>query len=252
METNVNYTIVGAFVISILSILIFSVIWLSSGLKLTGYQMYKVYMSESVSGLHPDASVEYNGVDVGTVKSIDIDPKNPHQIILLLNIKSTTPITVATRAMLNVKALTGIATLTLRDDGANHTKLKAIPPEEYPVIQTAPSLFLRLDTALTKINESFSKISQSVEFLLNEKNQRAIEQILKNTEKASQELTPFLKSSEKTVESLQKNILPATQEMMTNMNELTEDLSVLSAEIKQNPSVLIRGKTTQPLGPGEK
>ena len=48
------------------------------------YRMYAVYINESVSGLSVDAAVKYNGVDVGTVKSIQIDAENPQLVFILL------------------------------------------------------------------------------------------------------------------------------------------------------------------------
>jgi phospholipid/cholesterol/gamma-HCH transport system substrate-binding protein len=58
METNVNYTIVGVFVISLMAVTIFTIIWLSSGFSSNVTKMYKVYMTESVSGLNIDSPVE--------------------------------------------------------------------------------------------------------------------------------------------------------------------------------------------------
>jgi phospholipid/cholesterol/gamma-HCH transport system substrate-binding protein len=88
METNVNYTIVGIFVISIISVIILAIIWLSSGLSTQTYTIYKVLMQESVSGLSPDSVVEYNGVNVGSVTTIQINKKNPQIVEVLLKIDS--------------------------------------------------------------------------------------------------------------------------------------------------------------------
>src|SRR5476651_2573438 len=100
METNVNYTIIGLFVITIISFIILAIIWLSAGLSTENYSIYKVYMQESVSGLSPDSVVEYNGVNVGGVKSIELNRRNPQLVELLLKIKTNTPITRGTKAKL--------------------------------------------------------------------------------------------------------------------------------------------------------
>ena len=73
VETNIRYTAVGAFVIIFVLAIVFSVIWLSSGFSFNHYKIYKVYMQESVSGLNVQSPVEYNGVDVGSVRSIELD-----------------------------------------------------------------------------------------------------------------------------------------------------------------------------------
>ena len=44
METNVNYSIVGAFVIVLTAAIVVAIIWLSAGLSFEGYTTYKIYM----------------------------------------------------------------------------------------------------------------------------------------------------------------------------------------------------------------
>src|SRR3990167_1857409 len=113
METNVSYTIVGAFVITLLTAMVLAIIWLSSGFSFDQYTTYLVYMQESVSGVSVDSQVEFNGVNVGTVKSISLNHKNPQLVELLLNIKKDTPVTRGTVATLNSRGFTGIAYLAL-------------------------------------------------------------------------------------------------------------------------------------------
>lgn len=272
METNPNYTIVGIFVIALFSVIILTIIWLSSGLSSQSYSIYEVFMPESVSGLSIDAPVEYNGVNVGTVKSIEINRKVPRIVQLLLKIKSNTPITMGTRATLNARVLTGVAFIALKDQGTDMTPLVAVPGQPYPVIESAPSFFLQLDKALTKLNNSFHEISVSIRALLDEQNLRSIkdtlanisvithtlagdsakiDQILQNTAKATLELGPLLKSSRSSIQLLQTQMLPAANQAIVNMNTLMSNLSRASKDIKDNPSVLIRGKERPSLGPGE-
>jgi phospholipid/cholesterol/gamma-HCH transport system substrate-binding protein len=265
METNVNYTLVGAFVIFLVGAFIMSIIWLSAGISVDKYLMYKVYMKESVSGLSPDAQVEYNGVNVGAVKRIDLNSKNPHLVTLLLKIKIGTPITVGTRATLNVKGLTGVAYLALQDDGNDLRPLQASPDEVYPVIATSPSLFLRLDTALTKLTDSLHNVSNSVQILLDEENLDSIKHtlislrelsgalaghrtdygtIIQNMAAASRHFAPMTRNGEDAAELLSTQTLPAANQALSN-------LSVITSDIKQNPAVLLRGKGEPLLGPGE-
>lgn len=273
METNVNYTIVGAFVITLVALIILGIIWLSSGLSFQQYLTYKLYMRESVSGLSIDAPVEYNGVNVGTVKSISLDKRNVQLVEVLLSIQKGTPITRGTKATLNAKVLSGIASISLEDKGTDMTPLTPENGEEYPVINTAPSLYSRLDTTLTKINENFRKISDSIQSLLDEQNLKSIKQtliniqtitatlagdsqkidsILKNTAIASEQLGPLIKSSTTTMQLIETQTIPAANQAISNLNAFSSNLSQVSQDLKQNPAVLIRGKGQPVLGPGEK
>ena len=243
METKVNYTMVGLFVIGLFSAIVMSVIWLSAGMTATEYTVYQVLMKESVSGLSIDAPVEFNGVNVGNIKNIEISQKDPQVVIVLLNVKEHTPITVGTRATLNMKGLTGIAYLALIDKGLDTRALQKLPDQSYPIINTAPSLLVRFDTAMTKLNESLHQVSVSIRALLDQENLLAIKAVLKNMQSVTESLTPLIQST--------NTILPAANQAITNLDVITRNLMGVSAEIKQNPAVLIRGKQPQALGPGE-
>ena len=180
MDTKVNYALVGAFVIILLSAIVLSIIWLSSGFSFDKYATYEVFMQEAVTGLSVDAVVEYNGVNVGSVKSISLSQTNPHLVGLLLKIKANTPITEGTAASLNTRGLTGITYIALKDKGTNIRPLKAKAGQRYPVIKTAPSLFLQLDTALSKLNDNVQQVSESLQSLLDKDNLRSVKQILQN------------------------------------------------------------------------
>lgn len=272
METNANYTIVGAFVIVLLAAIVLIIIWLSAGFSVAHYKVYKVYMKESVSGLSLDAPVEYNGVNVGEVKTIEIDKNNPQLVDVLLNIQSGTPITKGTRAKLNSRALTGVAFIALEDKGTDMKTLRPIGDERYPVIATAPSFFLRVDSALTQLNNSFQTLTTSLRGLLDKENLKAIKEtlqslqnitanlannsehinnILTNTAKVSRQFTPLVDTSISAVRSLEEQTIPTANRAMTNLDVTMRNLSQVSSELKQNPAILIRGKGQQQPGPGE-
>ena len=274
METNVNYTIVGLFVLILITAIILTVVWLSSGFSFEQYDTYVIYVQESVSGLNVDSPVEYNGVDVGSVKTIKINPKNPQLVEVLVSIKDSTPITMGTAATLATRGITGITYVALKDDSSDLRPLKPAPGQPYPVIKTAPSLFMRLDTALGQLSKNFQQISQSVQSLLNAQNQRSIrdtllnlkqitgtlaanskklDSILTNTSKASESFGPLIQSSTLAMKMLETQTLPAAYHLISNLQDVTRTLSEVSVELKDNPSVLIRGvNRSQELGPGEK
>ena len=105
METKVNYALVGTFVICLVAAIVLTVIWLSAGFSAQDNAIYKVYMTESVSGLNIDSPVEFNGVGVGSVERMEISADNPNLVILLLKVKSNTPVTEGTTATLNLSLI---------------------------------------------------------------------------------------------------------------------------------------------------
>ena len=170
MEPKINYTLVGAFVLILTVALIIFITWLSAGFTTKNYKTYLVIMNESVAGITSNSTVKYNGVDVGSVKKIALCPKNPKQVELFLQIEEHTPITAGTTATLNSQGLTGITYVSLQGSDTNLTPLTILPGEEYPIIKTSPSLFVRLDTTLRQLTANMNQITQDFNGILGGKN----------------------------------------------------------------------------------
>jgi len=145
--------------------------------------------------------------------------------------------------------------------------------QKYPIIKTGPSLLLQLNTALQKLTKSLTQVSNTFKDLFDQQNLLAIKEILvnmreisaniaannqklntilENTSIASQRFPVLLQSSERTLRSFESQTLPETNRIIANLSTITDNLSGLSAEVQENPSILIRGKQSRALGPGEK
>jgi phospholipid/cholesterol/gamma-HCH transport system substrate-binding protein len=265
METNVNYTIVGAFVLIIVTFLVLATIWLSSGFNLELFNSYMIYMKESVTGLSIDSSVEFNGVDAGSVKSIKINKDNPDLVELQVNIKSSIPISVSTVATLKSKGVTGVTYISLTDNGLDLTPLVAKKGEKYPIIKTIPSLLVRLDMALSRLSDNLHEVTLSIRSVLDKDNQNAIKNTLKNLDRITtsiaandRHLNVILQNTANASEHfigltsmMQTQLLPKSYDLLANLNNMSITLTQVAAEIKQNPSMLVRGKAPPTLGPGE-
>lgn len=307
METKANYTLVGIFVIVLLIITIVMGLWVSTGLENIHYKTYLVYTNESVTGLSTNAPVKYNGVTVGFVSEIELNLKNPQQVILTLQIKPEVPITETTRAILMEQGITGIAYIGLRT-GEPAPLLKARKNQPYPVIATTPSFLGRLDSTIENLSGNLSDMSRRVKMLLSKKNIQLLQDSLmnikqisgnlannsdnissslnhfnifmKNSAHASQSFPELLKAIKETsasiqqlstdlqrtshtinqtaeqssvaVQSFSNSLLPETYQTMHHINKLSKHLSQLTQELEENPSMILKGKTTAKPGPGER
>src|SRR3990170_933277 len=151
MEPKVNYTVVGLFVTLLGTALLAGVLWLSRTDYRGVYDRYYTYMTESVTGLSTDSAVKYRGVDVGRVKEIVLNPKNPEEVRIALDLIRGTPVKKDTVVVLETQGLTGIATVNLTGGSRDAPPLTVKPGEEFPVIQSRPSFFSRLDHALSRV-----------------------------------------------------------------------------------------------------
>ena len=174
-----NYAIVGAFVLVLGAVLIAGLLWLASGgLAQKKYDLYLAIENESVAGLNVNAPVKYNGVDVGKVRKIRLDPGNPERVILLFAIEHGTPIKVDTVAILKTQGLTGITYVELSGGARDAAPLRATAGSEYPVIRTQPSLGARLENVLTTVLAKLDSTSNNINAMLSEENQTALRNTL--------------------------------------------------------------------------
>ncbi len=158
-----------------------AILWLASGGSLQKkYDVYLAIVEESVAGLNLNAPVKYNGVDVGKVKHIQLDPNNPQRVRLLFAIDRGTPIKVDTIAVLKSQGLTGIAYVELDGGAKNALPLVATGQEKYPVIQTKPSLSTRLENILTTVLAKLDNTSSTIDSLLSVENRESFRSALAN------------------------------------------------------------------------
>ena len=174
-----NYPVVGLFVLVLGAALIAVVLWLASGgAWQKTYDLYLAIEDESVAGLNLNAPVKYNGVDVGKVHEIELDPANPERVNLLFAIERGTPIKEDTVAVLKTQGLTGIAYVELSGGARDAPPLRATAGNRYPVIRTKASLSARLENVLTSVLAKLDSTSANINAILSDENRAAFKSAL--------------------------------------------------------------------------
>jgi phospholipid/cholesterol/gamma-HCH transport system substrate-binding protein len=170
----VNYPLVGLFVLVLGAALVAIVLWLASGGAFRQkFDLYLAVSDESVAGLNLNAPVKYNGVDVGQVRDIRLDPSNQERVNLLFAIEQGTPIKEDTVAVLKIQGLTGIAYVELSGGTRDSPLLRASGQNRYPVIPTKPSLSARLENVLSNVLAKLDSTSSSINAILSDANKAA-------------------------------------------------------------------------------
>ena len=178
METKVNYTLVGAFVVLLTAGFIGSVLWLVSGKAYhTRFDTYVAYFDESVAGLGRNAPVRYRGVDIGHVRQIALDADRPQQVRVVLEIEPAVPLYSDTVATLRSQGLTGLVHVEL-SGGTPGKARRLVPGTPPPVLVTGPSLLVRLDGAVSQLIATLNRTADGVNTLLEPDNRKALKQLL--------------------------------------------------------------------------
>ncbi|NNF60558.1 MAG: MCE family protein [Gammaproteobacteria bacterium] len=225
MTPKSSYVLVGLFVLILGVALIGGILWLSTGGPPKDYEFYLVYMPESVSGLSLDAAVKYKGVNVGRVRDIRLNPENPEEVRLLLVVLQGTPVNADTTATLEVQGLTGVAHVNLSGGGPLSQPLVKPAEEPYPVIQSRPSLLVRLDDTVSELLANLIETSARLNLLMDENNRAAIRGTLANVRDMTEN---FSTQSQRLDEMFSK--LNAT---LSNARQATEQLPALISQLER-------------------
>jgi len=239
MEGKINYTIVGLFVVLLLAGLIAFAFWLGKYGGKQEYDYYNVYMSESVSGLSPDVSVKYRGVDVGTVEYIGINPKNAEEVELLLKIKHGTQIKVDTTATLESFGITGLAFIELKGSSKDAPLLRKTK-DTIPVIPASPSTFAQIDKSLSLLAAKSAMALDKFDRLLSEKNLQNIEDILSETKMFVKDIREQLQGFQNVVDNgvvMEKRIAGAFEKVeaaSVSVEKMADSLEKNYADVGRN------------------
>jgi phospholipid/cholesterol/gamma-HCH transport system substrate-binding protein len=181
METRANYVAVGAFVLLVLAGAVVALLWLARGQFNRESTFYDIYFTGSVTGLAQGSAVRYNGIQVGRVVEIRIDPQNLSQVRATIEVDPTTTVIKSDAvASLEIQGLTGAAFIEITGGSQNAAPLQRLEGERYAVITSRPSglqqVVMSAPEALTRLIDVADRLS----LLFDEKNRAALAETLEN------------------------------------------------------------------------
>ena len=90
METKANYLMIGGFVLGVLALAFVFVFWMTN--LAGGGKRYFIVFDGSVAGLTTGSSVGFNGIKVGEVQSMQLDPADGRKVQVLISVHGDTPV----------------------------------------------------------------------------------------------------------------------------------------------------------------
>ncbi|MDM8566707.1 MlaD family protein [Candidatus Halobeggiatoa sp. HSG11] len=244
MDSKVSYAIVGLFVIVLGIVLIASILWLSVDFDKKQYRTYQVYIQESVSGLNLKSPVKYNGVAVGYVDDINLDPKRPNEVQILLNIEHDLQLRQDTTTFLSVQGLTGLAYIELTGGSIEAPILTVKTGQKYPELRNKPSLLARLDATVSSLLDNLNSettnnllyninnLSKAANVLLSNNNINSLTNTLQNFEIISDTLATHDDDIEATLVNTLKittNIDTVSRKIVTLTDRLENSLVMVES-----------------------
>lgn len=158
METRASPFIVGLFTLIVLAGVLGFVFWIGRYGDAAGREQYRVVFSDEVTGLNRGSSVLFNGIRVGDVVEMTLAADDPSQVVALIQVDSSVPVRVDTRAQLQFQGITGVAFVQLKPgkQGAQPLREAWDDPDTPPIIYAERSTFQDLlegaQNLLTKLD----------------------------------------------------------------------------------------------------
>lgn len=167
---------------------------------------YDVYFDESVAGLTKSSVVQYNGIPVGKVKNIKIDPTNPNRVLVNVDIESDVKLREDSVAVLALQGITGVAFVQIEGGSVVAPILVAPEKGKNAVIKSRISPIQELFVSAPDfINQAISVVAK-IDDLLNDRNRAAFANILTHTADVSENLALGTKDVEQVVAQLSEAI----------------------------------------------
>ena len=109
METKASHLLIGGFVLIVVAGVFAFVTWLAKLEIDREFSRYLIVFEGSVTGLSRSSDVLYNGIPVGSVAAIEIDPADPSRVRVTVEVAGATPIRADSIATLELKGITGVS-----------------------------------------------------------------------------------------------------------------------------------------------
>jgi len=264
METKANYALVGFFTIFVMAAAFGFVYWMSQYGRSGEMAPLAIRIPGSANGLSIGSPVRFNGIPVGSVRSLAIDRDDPKFSVALTEVSTNAPVKRSTNAVLEVQGLTGAAYIEL--GGGNpadpNILVEAIENETTAVLEAQQSSVTNIlstaDRILKKVDGTIDDIQGFVADA-----RGPLTNTIRNAEQFSGALTrnadnidAFLKSigglsdtfrnlsarldsTLASIDSLIKAVDPQkVDNVVTSIDKVTSDLAAASGDVKETVTAI--------------
>ncbi len=221
MERDAHYAAVGIATIALLAAAVVFAMWLARLSFNNDYDVYDIVFYGPVRGLSEGGEVHFNGIRVGEVTDLNLDPEKGDQVIARIRVDATTPVRVTSRAQLEPQGITGLNYIQITAGNPQSAVLKdQYPANVVPVIQSQPSPIAELlsgsGTVLAQTVDALNRINR----VLSDDNVRSFSTSLKNVEALTTEL------------EARKGMLEQLEQALTKANTAVAEFEALAVSTR--------------------
>lgn len=252
METKANYIIVGAFTLLFALAAVLFGLFSAKYASDSAWQRYQVVFNQSVIGLANGSPVLYNGVNIGRVADISLNPGNVREVLVTVDITAKVPVYQDTVATIRLLGLTGNAAVQLKGGTPGSAVLATNPADpgqiesvssplntllesSEGIVVTANKVLSQLDTLLSdsnieRINTTLGSLQHFSSLLAAPDS--ALNQLLTNSARASDGLPELLNQLSQITAKFDKVLTVVDQEFVEDLPELKRNLAGTLANLE--------------------
>ncbi|MBU1304245.1 MAG: MCE family protein [Alphaproteobacteria bacterium] len=207
MENKANYATVGALATAVLIAFFGFVFWFAAPASNTRTASYEVIFTGTVSGIGAGTEVQFNGIKIGQVRSVGLDPTDISRVIARIDIDAAIPVKADTKALMGFQGLTGVGSLQL----SGGTEAAGPPPTEPG--RDVPTLYAKVS--------DFQSILDGLSTTIN------------GTATAVDRLNGFLDANDAKLNDTITNVATFTDALAANADGVKDALATIAAAGKQ-------------------
>ncbi|AIA76030.1 MCE family protein [Halomonas sp. XH26] len=254
METRAHHVLIGLFTLGTAVAALLFALWMSYAAGERNYQPYRILFERSVSGLSIGSKVQYNGIEVGDVTELTLNPDDPRQVIASVRVYEDTPVKTDTRAKLAFASITGSMSVQLYGGTPESPRLVNQTDSMAPFINADPSpiatlfdegetMIQNINSILINVNELFNdgnreqagtiltSIAQITEMIASQ--QTALDQNMALFGEVSRQATATLESIDTLSLEATQLLRQDGQQMMRSAESASRDVASAAQRIEQ-------------------
>jgi phospholipid/cholesterol/gamma-HCH transport system substrate-binding protein len=233
METRANYVVIGLFTLAVIAGAFGFVYWFSRTGDGGERAAYRVVFDGAVSGLRTGGWVLFNGIKVGEVSELKLNPQNPRQVVATILVDKSVPVRTDTRVGLDFQGLTGIASISVKG-GSPEAPPLASQNGEPPVLVADPAATQDVTATIRDVAANAGALVRRVDEILVD-NRDTLKTTLGNLESFSATLARNSDRLDRIMAGLENftggEIKEELLETARSMRALTDNLDKRTAEI---------------------
>lgn len=222
MERDAHYAAVGIVTVALLVALAVFTIWLARLQFNEDYDVYDIIFYGPVRGLSEGGEVYFNGIRVGEVTKLNLNPERANQVVARVRVNGTTPVRVTSRAQLEPQGITGLNYIQITAGSTETPLLKTQHADNVvPVIQSQASPLAELLTGSGTVLQQTVDALNRINRVLSDDNIRSFSSSIRNVEEMTAEL------------NARKGMLLELEQTLKNANAAVAEYQGLAADTRQ-------------------